>query len=179
MSRRIRNRWLIYLLVPHPYSNTTATASFNHLNPLAQSSFISLMWQDQRARKINSLMNLELLSSSALTFHQVLSLYLLSEDTKPSFNSKVPSSVTSLQLKQHLFISSTYGSVLFCNWPEFSTGALSYFMRENAPSACPPTPPCLFLEKYNLVHLHFSIWTAAKKPYENDRTAKKNDDFIA
>ena len=52
-------------------------------------------------------------------------------------------------------------------------------MRENVAPARPPTAPCLSLEKYNLVHLHFSSWTAAKKPYENDRTAKKNDDFIA
>ena len=40
--------------------------------------------------------------------------------------------------KQSFFISNTYGSMLLCSRPVLSIGAISYFVRENAPLATQP-----------------------------------------
>lgn len=152
------------------------TANFNHFNPLAQSYFISSMWQGQRTRKINSLMKVERLSSSFLTFHQALSLYLLSEDAKYLFHSKVSSDVTSPFIRIKL-IHLKHIRIHVILQPTCAVHRCYLILCARECTPCHPAP-CLFLKTYSLVHLHFFIWVPAKKPYENDRTARKNDDFI-
>lgn len=130
---------------------------------------------------MNSLMNLELLSSSFLTFDQALSRYLLSKDARYLFNSKMPSNVTSPFSQNKGYSSKTHMDLCYCatdlSFPQVCSQTLCVRMY---PSSHPhPLALCLFWKTDNLAHLHFCIQAPARKPYENDRTVRKNDDFTA